>query len=406
MTRSERMVCMELISAMALRSSPASSPPHSPSRLAPAGGRRGSPKTSPPPSAPTGAPALAPPPGLPVSAAASPQRSAKVVQTLASLASFSPASRAAIGRAGGVETLTQLLERAATQQERADAVSALFALVPGSPENEGALAATGSVAALATVAADANATAKSREQAVHLIGVLAKSHGTAVADGGGVDVLVPLLGDSSPAACGFAVFALRHIAKDIPHSHVAIIRAGAVPLLVRLIADDMPDDARNNAADLLEALAAGDEQVRTAVIIKDGVAALARALNGGAPHISRRSASALVRLAASSEPCRKAVVCSGSIARLASLLEVPEAEVEHAVLSAGVVPLLLKIAQGGAQLVRAHAATALLSIAEGSSEGRKAIWDAGGALALATFMRERSRAVSAQRHFGVVLLFV
>jgi len=258
-----------------------------------------------------------PPPGL--AGSASPVRGS-IAQTLAQLASFSPESQTAIGRAGGISTLVQIL-REGPREERPKAVGAILNLVQGNPANQAALVACEGIVALVAMT-------RERPAADEVCGVIArilstlvktdKAHASSIASAGGIAMLVRLVRQGSSVSCGLAVFSLRHLALSSTDAKLLIAQEGGIAPLIWLLQEGSLE-SRGYAAGALAALADGCSNNQAAIAVSGGIIPLVLLLKEGAVDACRRAALALMHVALHSQEHQLLIAQAGAIPALVRL---------------------------------------------------------------------------------------
>jgi len=315
-----------------------------------------------------------------------PVRRGSIAQTLAQLASFSKDCRSAIGRAGGITTLIQIV-REGPQEERPKAVLALMNLILDNPANQAALVDEGGIGALVALTNEQPA-------AIELCGMVAKvistlgmadaAYATKIASAGGIAMLVNLC---STPACGYAVFALRSLAVNSSDAKALIALEGGIPPLVRLLREGSPE-LPGYAAGALAALAEGCAENQAAIVNAGGVIPLISLLHQGGPDERRRSACALTHVALHSQEHQSLIAHAGAIPVLVQLgvpgspcgSEAAQAlaavvrghhENQMALIGAGGVSVLMELVRRGggpAKSLAAAVLTALIAIPEGRAQ--------------------------------------
>jgi len=302
-----------------------------------------------------------PPPGL-AGHNGSPARSS-IAQTLAQLASFSPESQAAIGRAGGISTLVKIL-REGPQEERPNAVGAILNLVQGNPANQAALVTSDGIVALVAVTTERPAADEVCGVVARILSTLVKTdkaHASSIASAGGIAMLVRLINEGSSVSSGFAVFSLRHLALSSTDAKLLIAQEGGIAPLVRLLQEGSLE-SRGYAAGALSALAdrCGDNQA--AIVVSGGIAPLVVLLEEGDVAACRRAAATLMHLALHSQEHQLLVAQAGAVPPLVRLARADGLRLTEAIEALSAVAKncqenqALVLASGGASVLldRAH----------------------------------------------------
>ncbi len=170
-------------------------------------------------------------------------------------------------------------------------------------------------------------------RALHLLSSDSAVACGAIADAGGIVLLVQLLHARSPLSCEKAAATLLCVSElSVPHKNV-MIGAMAVPRLVELLAAEAPA-LQEVAARALASLASADgDPTNAAAIMRapGGAARLVSLLRSGAPGVAQAAAHALAVLGMN-EGMDTAVAAAGAVAPLVELLNsaVPETQKEAA----------------------------------------------------------------------------
>jgi len=315
-----------------------------------------------------------------------PVRRGSIAQTLAQLASFSKDCRSAIGRAGGITTLVQIL-RDGAPEERPKAVLALMNLVHDNPANQAALVDEGGIAALVALTNEQSASTElcgMVAKVISTLGMADAAHTTKIASAGGIAMLVNLC---STPACAFAVFALRSLALNSSDAKALIALEGGIPPLVRLLREGSPE-LPGYAAGALAALADGCAENQAAIVSAGGVIPLVNLLHQGGQDERRRAACALTYVALHSQEHQSLIAHAGAIPVLVQLglpgnpcsSEAAQAlaaivrghrENQMALIGGGGVAVLMELVRRGcgpAKSLAAAALTALIEIPEGRAQ--------------------------------------
>jgi len=223
-------------------------------------------------------------------------------------------------------------------------------------------------------------TLEEKTQAALVLGILAATspeNQAAIVRAGAISLLVELLRSELPEARGQAAVALRALATNNTYNKVAIVRAGAIPLLIRLLQADAVE-VQEVAAGALQTIADTNSQAEIAQA--GALVPLVALLRDERPGVREEAAGALVVLAMNSDN-------------------------QVAIAQVGAIPILIELLRDAVPSVREQAAAALKNLAAERMDNRLAIGRAGAFAPLADLLRDdlpgvREEALAALRNLA------
>eukprot|EP00899_Mesostigma_viride_P001001 jgi/Mesvir1/10901/Mv08610-RA.1 len=338
-----------------------------------------------------------------------------------------PESRTAFGKAGAAPPLVDLLGfKEGSAELRAMAAAALWGLAYDDDSNKVAIGNAGGIPALVQVLT--HGSMEGRTMACVCLGELAllDVNKTALAREGAIRPLVDLLRDGVAEAKAMAALTLGELAMD-DLNKMRIAQEGAIPCLVSLLADDedllASAEGQANAAGCLGELAVNEENCE-AIARAGAIPILLRVMRNGEPEAQAHAAGALRHIAA--RPAHRSVIHkAGGIEPLVDLLHLSYGEATNAKAAAALSSLvhdercaesvmaaesavssLVRLLREGSPEGKVHAAQTLTSLSQGSAKSAKIIVDEGAVLPLAALVESgtdeaKRQAVAALGNMGV-----
>lgn len=205
----------------------------------------------------------------------------------------------------------------------------------------------------------------------------------ATVDAGVIGPLVGLLRKGSNKAQVYAAAAVASISQDPEHKD-AMIQAGAIQPLVRLVRSDVAFDGQVYASDAIANLSHQNHKAQSAIHAAGAIPLLLKLLESGKAQISAANALGMV-MSPGPEP-------NDSPPDLTPA----NAETQQAVAAGGAIPPLLSLLNGMNVLGQVHAASALSNIARENEANQNQIVAAGGIPTLLELLSSRSPEAQAQ----------
>ncbi|GAB4816915.1 hypothetical protein N2152v2_003961 [Parachlorella kessleri] len=204
----------------------------------------------------------------------------------------------------------------------------------------------------------------------------------------------------------YAVRALSSLAAGNADHKTALVSAGAIPPLVRLLESD-DKDTQGNAACALANLAAGNEDHETAIVSAGAIPSLVRLLESKDKDTQRYAVCAIANLAGGNADHTTAIVSAGAIPHLVRLLYSKDKDIqcyaaatlaalaagnaEHvaAIVAAGAIPPLVRRLRSKHKGIRYEAACAIANLA--NAEHAAAIVSAGAIPSLVCLLERKDK---------------
>ncbi|KAJ8598640.1 hypothetical protein CTAYLR_003083 [Chrysophaeum taylorii] len=231
-------------------------------------------------------------------------------------------------REGGIEPLVALLDQSSSASDAARGAAAMaLARAAAKTAARQAVAEAGGIEALvAFLGADSTGAGAAAEALMYL----AKDHKDAIAEAGGIEKLVGVASDGATTnAKRFAAGALRNLTCHNAANKAAIVSAGGVPVLLRLVAETA--ETAEEAAGALANIARRDNATRLAVADAGAARVLVSAAASGArTPASRAMAAETLAVIACAEKSKTQIALAGGADALLELLALDDARTQAA----------------------------------------------------------------------------
>lgn len=316
----------------------------------------------------------------------------------------------ALYASGAVLPLVQILS-GGTSNAQGHAAAALHAIAHNKPQHQRAIVEAGAISPLVRlIRGGASKVQESAASALASVGSDV-AHQQAIIRAGSIGPLVTLLKGGSVAAQSFASQALANAATyDAEEGQNAIVRAGAVPLLLILLS---VGKAQTPAAFALAQLASFNRAVQGAIADAGGIAPLLALLNGRNLEAQIQAAVALAEMARDNHDTQDAIANAGGTGPILALLSSRSSVAQSKGMVAlahlarqnkenqdliatdmgGIKPLIHVLESSGNEPgVQADAAFALMEISSGNRTNQQIVVDSGGIPQLAALMRTSQHA--------------